>query len=312
MEEIKNKIYTIRGLQVMLDKDVAELYQYEVKRVNEAVSRNINRFPQKFCFQLTKAENEILKSQIATSRLIGEKNHGGVRKLPYVFTEPGIYMLSGMLKSEIAEKVSVAIMEAFVEMKSFLSGNEYLLTAAERLKLLEYKQDSSMSAIHAILEEHSKQINSLAVQFKTINVPDDKIFMNGEVFDAYIALTTIFKKAKKNITIIDAYVDNKTLEYLSTKNRGVDVMIITKVGHRITEAAIHNFNTQYPNVIIKIYADLHDRFILLDHDMPDKKLYQCGTSIKDTGKKISTIVNLKEPLFLSVLQTIIISAASCK
>ena len=207
-EEIKNLIYTIRGKQVMLDSDVARLYHYETRRINETVKRNSERFPIEFCFQLTSQEYEILKSQIATSNI-----RGGKQKLPYVFTEKGILMLSGLLKNEIAIEVSIKIVEVFVEMRKFLSSNEQLF---ERLTNVEYK-----------LLEHDKKFDQVFDQLQHEENIKQKIFFEGQIYDAYSLIIDIIKKANNNILIID----NKEMYHLgaSIKDLGKKCFGINKI-----------------------------------------------------------------------------------
>jgi hypothetical protein len=207
-ENIKKLIYTIRGKQVMLDSDVARLYHYETRRINETVKRNSERFPIEFCFQLTSKEYEALKSQFATSNI-----RGGKQKSPYVFTEKGILMLSGLLKNEVAIEVSIKIVEAFVEMRKFLSSNGQLF---ERLTNIEYK-----------LLEHDKKFDQVFDQLQHEENIKQKIFFEGQIYDAYSLIIDIIKKAKQKILIIDNYIDDSILKMLSKKNKNVEVVILT-------------------------------------------------------------------------------------
>ena len=232
-EEIKNLIYTIRGKQVMLDSDVAMLYHYETKKINQAVKRNIERFPEKFCFQLTEEEFSSLRSQIVTlnkttvqdnfedsslrsqfATLNENTGRGKHRKyLPYVFTEQGIAMLSGLLKNDIAIQVSINIMDAFVEMRKFLMVNGQLF---ERLTNVEYK-----------LLEHDKKFDKVFDQLQNEENIKQKIFFEGQIYDAYSLIIDIIKKANKKILIIDNYIDDSVLKMLTKKNEKVVVVILT-------------------------------------------------------------------------------------
>ena len=203
-DEIKNLIYTIRGKQVMLDSDVGKLYHYETKRINETVKRNIERFPIDFCFQLTSIEYNSLKSHIATSN-----NRGGKQKLPYVFTEKSILMLSGLLKNEIAIEISIRIVEAFIEMRKFIYANGQLF---ERLTNVEFK-----------LLEHDKKFNQIFNQLQQEENIKQKIFFEGQIYDAYSIIIDIIKKANKKILIIDNYIDDSILKMLSKKKNNVEV-----------------------------------------------------------------------------------------
>ena len=212
-EEIKNLIYTIREKQVMLDSDVARLYHYTTKNINKAVKRNLDRFPEDFCFQLTESEFQDLRFQIGT--LNKKVNNGEVTRkyLPYAFTEQGISMLSGVLRNEIAVKVSISIIRAFVEMRRFLSVNGQLF---ERLTNVEYK-----------LLEHDKKFNQVFAQLQHEDNIKQKIFFEGQIYDAYSLIIDIIKKANRKILIIDNYIDDSVLKMLTKKNEKVVVVILT-------------------------------------------------------------------------------------
>ncbi len=263
--EIKKLIYVIRGKQVMLDSDVARLYQYPTKRINEIVRRNIARFPTEFCFQLSDNEFLNLRSQFATSSL--ENKYGGRRYMPYVFTEQGVAMLSGLLKNKIAIQVSINIMNAFVEMRKFLTSNSQVF---ERLTKVEYK-----------LLEHDKQFDKVFNALQTQEEFKQKIFFEGQIYDAYSLIIDIIKTAKEKIVIIDNYIDESLLSMLSKKKKDIEVIIITTDKCKITELDIKKFNSEYPYLQVIKSNKFHDRFIIIDN----KILYHCGASIKDLGKK---------------------------
>ena len=295
-EEIKNLIYTIRGKQVMLDSDVAMLYHYPTKRINEAVNRNKQRFPENFCFQLTEEEykslrfknftfNEInskdinednsLRSQIAT--LDESAGRGKHRKyLPYVFTEQGIAMLSGLLKNDIAIQVSINIMNAFVEMRKFLAVNGQLF---ERLTNVEYK-----------LLEHDKKFDKVFDQLQNEENIKQKIFFEGQIYDAYSLIIDIIKKANKKILIIDNYIDDSVLKMLTKKNKNVEVVILTSDKSNIQKIDIQKFNKEYPTLKVAKTNKFHDRFIVIDN----KEMYHLGASIKDLGKKCFGINKIED------------------
>ena len=270
-EEIKSLIYTIRGKQVMIDSDVARLYHYETRRINETVKRNIERFPAEFCFQLTSKEYETLKSQIATSN-----TRGGKQKLPYVFTEKGILMLSGLLKNNVAIEVSIKIVEAFVEMRKFLSSNGQLF---ERLTNVEYK-----------LLEHDKKFDQLFDQLQEEENIKQKIFFEGQIYDAYSLMIDIIKKASKKILIIDNYIDNSILKMLTKKKKNVEVVILTSNKSNIERLYIQKFNKEYPVLKVAKTNKFHDRFIIVDK----KEMYHLGASIKDLGKKCFGINKIED------------------
>lgn len=270
-EEIKSLIYTIRGKQVMIDSDVARLYHYETRRINETVKRNIERFPAEFCFQLTSKEYETLKSQIATSN-----TRGGKQKLPYVFTEKGILMLSGLLKNNVAIEVSIKIVEAFVEMRKFLSSNGQLF---ERLTNVEYK-----------LLEHDKKFDQLFDQLQEEENIKQKIFFEGQIYDAYSLMIDIIKKTSKKILIIDNYIDDSILKMLTKKKKNVEVVILTSNKSNIERLDIQKFNKEYPVLKVAKTNKFHDRFIIVDK----KEMYHLGASIKDLGKKCFGINKIED------------------
>lgn len=290
-EEIKNLIYTVRGKQVMLDSDVAMLYHYPTKRINEAVNRNKQRFPQNFCFQLTDEEYEILRcqnvtlnenmedsslrSQIAT--LNENTGRGKHRKyLPYVFTEQGIAMLSGLLKNDIAIQVSINIMNAFVEMRKFLMRNGQVF---ERLTNVEYK-----------LLEHDKKFDKVFNQLQQEENIKQQIFFDGQIYDAYSIIIDIIKKANKKILIIDNYVDDNILKMLTKKKNNVEVIILTSDKSNIQQIDIQKFNKEYPTLKVAKTNKFHDRFIVIDN----KEMYHLGASIKDLGKKCFGINKIED------------------
>ena len=270
-DEIKRLIYTVRGKQVMLDSDVGKLYHYETKRINETVKRNIERFPIDFCFQLNSTEFTILKSHIATSN-----NRGGKQKLPYVFTEKGILMLSGLLKNEIAIEISIRIVEAFVEMRKFIYANGQLF---ERLTNVEFK-----------LLEHDKKFNQIFNQLQQEENIKQKIFFEGQIYDAYSIIIDIIKKANKKILIIDNYIDDSILKMLSKKKNNVEVVILTSKNSNIQNIDIQKFNKEYPKLKIARTDKFHDRFILIDNN----EMYHLGASIKDLGKKCFGINKIED------------------
>lgn len=277
INNIRSLIYTIRGKQVMLDSDVARLYHYPTKRINETVKRNKERFPENFCFQLADTDLQNLRSQTATSSLEKE-NYGGRRYLPYVFTEQGIAMLSGLLKNDIAVQVSINIMNAFVEMRKFITSNAHIF---ERLTNMEYK-----------LLEHDKKFNEIfnelqkdkEIEFK------QKVFFNGQIYDAYHLIIDIIKSAKTKILIIDSYIDDSILEMLSKKQKNVEVVILTSQNCNFLKLDIAKFNKQYPTLKVAKNYQFHDRFIEIDN----KILYHCGASLKDLGKKCFAISKIED------------------
>lgn len=273
--EIQSRIYTIRGIQVMLDVDLAELYDVEVRRLNEQVKRNVERFPEAFRFQLTDSDMEILRSQVVTS--IDGKNlksqfatsgWGGRRTKPYVFTEQGVAMLSGVLRSDTAIKISIQIINAFVAMRHFIGENAQIF---KRLDTLEIKQLETDEKIDRVLD---------AMESKEIQ-PKQGIFFGGEIFDAYKFVADLIRTARKSITIIDNYVDDTVLTHLTKRNKDVKVTILTKTIPKQLALDVKKFNAQYPHIDIKEFNNSHDRFLIIDNST----VYHFGASLKDLGKK---------------------------
>ncbi|WP_430611741.1 ORF6N domain-containing protein [Flavobacterium sp. JP2137] len=261
---IKNLIYTIRGKQVMLDNDLASLYQVETKNLNRAVKRNIERFPESFCFQLTEEEAENLRFQFGTSSL----NHGGRRYLPIAFTESGIAMASAVLRSETAVRISVEIMEAFVEMRRMLISNASLFQRLDKMELKQLESDQKFEEIFKALE--SDKLHS-----------DKGIFYNGQIFDAYTFVSDIIRSAKSSIILLDNYADDTVLTLLGKRNDNVTSTIYTKSISNQLRLDIQRYNSQYPLIEIEIFSDVHDRFLIID----GTELYHIGASLKDLGKK---------------------------
>ena len=271
---IENLIYVIHNKQVMIDSDLAMLYQVETGALNRAVKRNITRFPKDFCFQLTDEEYESLRCQTDISKEINAEKvnrHGGRRTLPYVFTEQGISMLASVLHSEVAINVSISIMRAFVEMRRFIANNSLLFEriSSVELKQLEYQKqtDKKLDQIFTYISEHEES--------------NQKIFFDGQIYDAFSLLVRLIEKAEKEIILIDGYVDINTLNLFSKKKDKVAVIIYTHRGTKMTETDIKNFNEQYPTLKIKFTKVFHDRFLILDKT----KAYHVGASLKDAGKK---------------------------
>lgn len=275
-EDIKNLIYTIRGKQVMLDSDVAMLYHYETKKINQTVKRNIKRFPEKFCFKLTEKELEDMWSQFVTTSKLEDNKYRSKKYLPYVFTEQGIAMLSGLLKNDIAIQVSINIMDAFVEMRKFLMLNGQVF---ERLTNVEYK-----------LLEHDRKFDEVFNQLQTEEKIKQRIFFDGQIYDAYSLILDIIKKADKKILIIDNYIDDSVLKMLTKKKKDVEVAILTSDKSNIDNLDIKKFNKEYPILKVAKTNKFHDRFIVIDN----KEMYHLGASIKDLGKKCFGINKIED------------------
>lgn len=264
---IQGKIYTIRDKQVMLDEDLANLYEVKTKVLNQTYKRNINRFPKEFCFQLTKFEYESLRSQFVTL-----KNKIGRKYIPHVFTEQGVAMLSVVLKSETAVKVSIQIMTAFVQMRKYVNSHYQLY---QKIQDIEKSQ-----IIYGIKTD--ERFNKVFKAIASNNViPDKKIFFDDQVFDAHKFVSDIIRSANKEILLIDNYVDDSVLSLFTKCNKNIKVTIYCK---KITEEILldlKKFNSQYFPIEIKEFKLSHDRFLIIDKH----KIYHFGASLKDLGKK---------------------------
>lgn len=246
----------------MLDEDLAELYNVETRRLNEQVKRNSERFPQEFMFQLTEQEVKILMSQFAIS------SWGGRRNLPYAFTEQGIAMLSGVLKSDTAIKVSIQIINAFVAMRKFIASNTQLF---QRLDSVEKKQ--------IVYDQKFEKVFD-AIQSKDLK-PEKGIFFDGQIFEAYKFVSDIIRTANQSLILIDNYIDDSVLTLLSKRKNEVKVIIFTKEISKQSSLDLAKYNSQYPPLEIKEFTQSHDRFLIIDN----KEVYHFGASLKDLGKK---------------------------
>ena len=266
-DDIQSCIYTMRGVQVMLDKDLAIFYGVKPIRLREQVKRNIKRFPADFMFQLTEEEAELMVSQNA----IPSKQYlGGY--LPYVFTEQGVATISAVLTSERAIEVNIRIMRAFVAIRRFIATNAQVfqrLDAVER-KQIEYKAetDQKFEQIFNALEEGSIK-------------PKQGIFFDGQIFDAYQFVSDLIRTARKSIIVIDNYIDDEVLTVLSKANKKVQITILTKTISKQLALDVKKYNEQYPAITIKEFHNSHDRFLIID----GKTIYHFGASLKDLGKK---------------------------
>ena len=264
-KEIENRIYNVRGKQVMLDTDLAGIYQVETKVFNQAVKRNAERFPENFCFQLTPEEWEVLRSQIVTLNA-GRGQHR--KYLPFVFTEQGVAMLSGVLKSAVAIQVSIEIMNAFVEMRKMLISNASLFHRLDKIELKQLEADQKFEEIFKALE--SDKLHS-----------DKGIFYDGQIFDAYAFVSDIIRNAQRSIILIDNYVDDTVLTLLGKRGQSVLATIYTKSISNQLQLDLQHYNSQYPAIDIHVFIQAHDRFLIID----GTDLYHIGASLKDLGKK---------------------------
>ena len=272
---IRSKIHVIRGQQVMLDFDLAEIYSYSTKAFNQQVKNNIERFDEDFRFQLSDAEvSELSRSKILTSmQTKGIK--GGRTYNPYAFTEQGIYMLMTVLKGDLAVTQSKILIRTFKEMKHFIQNNSHIFAEIENIKnhLLE-------SDIHH--KETDKKIKELFSLMDKYNVKETQgIFFQGQIFDAYAKFESFLAAAKKEIILIDNYVDLTILQRLAKKKKGVNVTIYTDPKTKLTSQDVQTFNTQYPTLTLNFTTKTHDRFLIIDNTT----IYHIGASLKDLGKK---------------------------
>ena len=262
-KEIENRIFHVRGVQVMLDNDLAEIYQVETRTLNQAVKRNIERFPDDFMFKLTQSEWENLKSHFVISN-----QHGGRRTTPYAFTEQGVSGLSGVLKSKTAAKMHVAIMRAFVRMRKIINVNIGLVQRIDSIERKQIETDQKLEQVFKALDNKE-------------TIPTQGVFFDGQVFDAYELASKIIRSAKNSIVLIDNYIDENTLTHLTKKNKDVKVLLLTKSISKQLQLDVQKANAQYGSFAIKTFTQSHDRFIIIDNT----EVYHLGASLKDLGKK---------------------------
>ncbi len=276
-QEIENLIFTIRGKEVMLDKDLASMYQVETRVLNQAVKRNIDRFPSAFRFQLTKEDYENLSSQVVTSNSRSQfvtlnqntiKQGQNIKYLPYAFTEQGVAMLSAVLRSEVAIQVSIQIMNAFVEMRKVIAAHSNLLQRMGDFEIKQLENDQKFNQIFKALEAGNPKIKQ-------------GVFFNGQTFDAYTFVADIVRQAKTSIQLIDNYIDDSVLLLFAKRKKEVSVTLYTKTITKVLQQDIKKYNQQYPNIALKKFDKAHDRFLIIDN----KTVYHIGASLKDLGKK---------------------------
>jgi len=263
IKNIQNKIFNIRGIQTMIDRDLAELYGVEVKRLNEQVKRNIGRFPAEFRFQLGNTEKEEL---VANCDRFKKLKHSSVN--PYAFTEQGVAMLSAVLHSETAVKVSIQIMQAFVQMKKFISVNADIFQRLDKIERKQFETDQKFEQVFKALEDKSIK-------------PKQGIFYEGQVFDAYVFIADLIKSSEKSILLIDNYIDETVLQIFTKRKKNVAVNIYTKNITKILKQDLEKHNKQHPKIEIEKFTKAHDRFLIID----ETTVYHFGASLKDLGKK---------------------------
>jgi hypothetical protein len=283
MEKIEQMIITLRGVQVILDRDLAMIYGVETKRLNEAVKRNTNRFPDDFMFQLTREEAISLRSQIATlntsdkslrSQFATSNTRGGTRYLPYAFTEIGIAMLSSVLHSQTAIEANIRIMRAFVATRHFLAANAQMF---QRIEVIEHNQ----LALAAHQQDTDKKVEQILQHLDDkIKTPTQGIFFDGQIFDAYTFVSDLIRSAKKSIVLFDNYVDDTVLTMLDKRNLNVTANIYTKIIKQQLSLDLAKHNAQYQPINVKQFDRVHDRYLCIDNTV-----YHIGASLKDLGKR---------------------------
>lgn len=279
--QIQSLIYTVRSIPVMFDRDLAKMFGVETKVLNQAVKRNLDRFPDSFRFILTREEatqvalqkveqkdNQRSRSQNVTLKEGTQKRGQNIKHLPYAFTEQGVAMLSAVLKSETAIRVSIQIIKAFVDLRKMVIGHAGLLQRIDKVEKKQLEADQKFELLFQALESKEEY-------------PDKGIFFEGRVFDAYVFVARLIKSAKTSLVLIDNYVDETVLALLAKRNKKVKATIYTKQINRQLQLDLSKHNAQYPAIELKILDQTHDRFIIIDN----KELYHLGASLKDLGKK---------------------------
>ncbi len=281
-KHIESQIFTIRGLQVMIDRDLAEMYQVETKVLNQAVKRNSERFPIQFRFQLT--ENEKTELVTICDRFDSLKHSSSN---PNVFTEQGVAMLSAVLRSKIAVQISIQIINAFVEMRKFIANHYGLLQRMDGIERKQIETDQKFEQVFKALESKNA-------------IPNQGVFFDGQVFDAYELASKIIRSAKISIVLIDNYIDETTLTHLSKKAKAVKVLLLTKTMSNQLTLDVKKANEQYGNFEIRVFASSHDRFIIIDNS----DVYHLGASLKDLGKKWFAFSKMDKSSVSSIIKEI--------
>jgi hypothetical protein len=289
--DLKSKIYTIRGIQVMLDFDLAEIYGYTTKRFNEQVRNNIEKFDKDFMFQLNEYEYSFLRSKISTSKT---ETRGGRQYLPYAFTEQGIYMLMTVLRGDLAIRQSKILIRLFKTMKDFIIEREHLIGYNDVAKLA--IQTSQNTKDIALIKENmatKTDVVKIIEDFSSSEIKKDFLFLNGKSVEADLAYQQIYAEARETIFVIDNYISLKTLVLLKSVRENIKITIFSdNIRHGLHKQELDDFIKEYPHVELsfKITGGIfHDRYIILDFSTKNEKIYHCGASSKDAGKKVCTI-----------------------
>ena len=293
---IKSRILTVRGVQVMLDRDLAALYGVSTSRLNEQVKRNRERFPESFMFQLSQEEVRYWISQIATSN-IDRSIKMGIRKLPYAFTEHGVIMLASVLKSGVAVKASIRITNTFVAMRKAIVS---IAPVMARLAETERLQLEEKTARLIDQQRNEERFDAIFKAMDGGEFPPQKVFFDGRHYEAYSFAKKLVGRAAKSILLVDGYCDDVTLDILASKRSGVKVAIATVAKTPITQTAIAKFNKQNPTLEIRHTGKFHDRFLIID----GKELYLFGASLKDLGRHYCAVSKMDAAFIPSILQHI--------
>lgn len=307
-ENLADKIYLIRGQRVMLDFELAEIYGYETKRFNEQVKNNIEKFDEDFRFRLTKDEYENLRSKISTS----SSGWGGKRYMPFAFTESGIYMLMTVLKGELATKQSKALIRIFKAMKDYIIENQSLIGADNLFKLSTQTNQNTIAIMQnskdiAEIKEEIKNKLATKDDFRKVmenfidpNTYKHFLIMNGRKIESRVAYSNIYKSARQTIYIVDNYINLKTLELIRAAKKDVKIVIFSdniKTKDMLTKPMLKDFRSDYPNILLSLKitnGKYHDRYIAIDYNSKDEKIYHCGSSSKDSGTRITTISRIDD------------------
>jgi len=314
LQEIEDRIFTIRGVQVMIDRDLAEIYEVETRVINQAVKRNSERFPERYMFQLTKEEQQYydslrsqfvilknneepsrsqiatldnLKSQIVTSSMRGKHS----KYNSFAFTEQGVSMLASVLKSETAVQTSIKIIDAFVAMRHFMQKNAKLFVEIDNIK-----QHLIQTDVH--LNENDKKIEQVLTLLEKNHEEDkQRLFFEGQIYDAFSFMVSLVQKAEKEIILIDNYAGVRTLDVLSKKKENVDVQLFTSKKAKIAQSDIDKFNAQYPTITLNYTDTFHDRFLIID----SSTAYSIGSSVKDAGKRCFAVTQINEEWMVNMI-----------
>lgn len=286
LQEIEDRIFTIRDVQVMIDKDLAEVYGVKTKRLNEQVRRNIERFPERFMFQLSDSESDKL---VANCDRFKTMKHSSSN--PYAFTEQGVSMLATVLHSETAIQKSIKIIDAFVAMRSFIQNNAKLFFEIDNLR-------KEVSETSAHLQENDRKIEHILTIMDKYKIENrQKLFFDGQIYDAFSFMVSLVQKAEKEIILIDNYAGIGTLDVLSKKKENVDVHLFTSRKAKLTQSDIDKFNTQYPTLTLNFTETFHDRFLIIDKETA----YSIGSSVKDAGKRCFAVTQINDKWMVKMI-----------